>query len=98
MAIGVPGYAVTRRSRMLKLLRPLGRLAGARPVLRPWIDGRLASTRTLVVHAFPADYYRFGEAAMREVLLEGLVRHGDVHGPRPAALHRLRHAGCPAAP
>jgi SAM-dependent methyltransferase len=73
VAIGVPGYAVTRRSRALKLLRPLRRFPGLGRVLRPWIDGRLASTRTLVVHAFPGDYYRFGEEAVREVLLEGLV-------------------------
>jgi len=73
VAIGVPGYAVTRRSRLLKLLRPLRTVPIAGRALGPWIDGRLASTRTLVVHAYPGDYYRFGEQAMREVLLEGLV-------------------------
>lgn len=73
VAIGVPGYAATRRSRALTLLRPLGRLPLVGRSLRPWIDGRLASTRTLVVHAYPNDCYRFGEDAMREVILEGLV-------------------------
>lgn len=72
VAIGVPGYAPVRPSRWMRRLRALGRLPGLRSSLGAWAEGGLASTPTLVVHRFPSDYYRFTEAAVREVFLEGL--------------------------
>jgi SAM-dependent methyltransferase len=71
MLIGVPGYSESRASRR----RP------SRFLARVWREplpgaGRLAelavSTPTLQVHHFPADYYRFGVDAMRDVFFEGM--------------------------
>lgn len=72
VAIGVPGYAPVRPSRWMRRLRAVGRLPGLRSSLGAWAEARLVSTPTLVVHEFPGDYYRFTEAAVREVFLEGL--------------------------
>ena len=68
IAIGVPGYARNPPRRLIERLRPLRRL----PLVGAWVEARLASTPTLVVHDFPGDYYRFSAQAMREVFLEGL--------------------------
>jgi SAM-dependent methyltransferase len=68
--LGVPGYVVARRSRMLHLLEHLG--VPRLPVIGRRLEVALASTPTLVVHDFPGDYYRFSAQAMREVLLAGL--------------------------
>jgi SAM-dependent methyltransferase len=73
IAIGVPGYARSPRSRALERLRWVGRLPVVGARLGPRIEARLAATPTLLVHDFPGDYYRFSPQAMREVLLEGLA-------------------------
>jgi len=72
VAIGVPGYGPRRRSRTMRLLGTIGRLAPLRRSLGAWAGSRLASVPTLLIHRFPGDYYRFSEHAVREVLLEGL--------------------------
>lgn len=69
IAIGVPAYTASGRSRGLKRL---SRLPGVGRVVRRAMPGRLASTPTLAIHDFPGDYYRFSPQAMREVLLDGL--------------------------
>lgn len=67
VAIGVPAYSAAAPAwKRLARWPVLGR------VLRRSAPAALASTRTLVVHDFPGDYYRFSAQAMREVLLEGL--------------------------
>ncbi len=67
--VGVPGFA-ERRPR--PLLRALG-LLWKRPLPgAAALESSLASTPSLVVHRYPADYFRFGRDAMREVLLDGL--------------------------
>jgi SAM-dependent methyltransferase len=68
VALGVPGYRATAYPVWLRVARPLRRL----PVVGAAIESALASTPTLVVHDYPADYYRFTARAMREVLLDGL--------------------------
>lgn len=73
VALGVPGYAKSRRPRLAKFLRRLGRLPFLRGSVGARAEASLVSTRTLVVHAHPLDCYRFGEDAVREVFLEGLV-------------------------
>jgi len=73
VAIGVPGYAPVPPSRALRRLRSLGRLPGLRGSLGAWCERQSVATPTLVVHEFPGDYYRFSEAAVREVFLEGLL-------------------------
>jgi len=71
VVIGVPGYAPVRPSRWLRAAAAAGRRTRWR-ALAAWAEARLASTPTLVVHRCPEDYYRFTEAAVREVFLEGL--------------------------
>ena len=68
VVLGVPGYADAPPRRALRLLRRLTWL----PAVGRSIESALAATPTLLVHNFPADYYRFSEAAMREVLLASL--------------------------
>ena len=73
LAIGVPGFgamktlpfwrAVARASRVPVAGRPLRSMAR-------WIG---AAAPTLGVHRYPEDYYRFSEAAVRNVFLAGLV-------------------------
>jgi SAM-dependent methyltransferase len=65
IVLGVPAYGPAPRRRALRYLRAL-------PVVGARIEATLASTPTLLPHNFPADYYRFSAAAMREVLLAGL--------------------------
>ena len=68
VVIGVPGYTAPAPWK-----RALGPLIGL-PIVGSWLrrTSLLAATPTLVVHRFPGDYYRFGEDAMRDVLLAGL--------------------------
>ena len=68
IVIGVPGFAKLRAERLVSRaarLPLLGALLRRFPAL-------LASTSTLQVHEFPADYYRFSAQAARDVLLENL--------------------------
>ena len=67
--VGVPGYAENRRRRLLDVAQRVWRhpLPGAAA-----LEAASASTRALIVHRFPADYYRFGADAVREVFLEGM--------------------------
>lgn len=60
--IGAPGFAPEANVAALELTDPWGDDSH-----REW----KTSTLTLQYHAAPNDYYRFGEAAFREVILEG---------------------------
>jgi SAM-dependent methyltransferase len=66
MAVGVPAYDERPAARWAGPLRQL-------PLVGAWADGWSASTRTLHVHNFPGDYYRFSPQACRTVLLEGMA-------------------------
>lgn len=74
LLLGVPGFGGSPGWNRAK--RWLGRL----PALRHRFAGWRAAELTLARHDMPADYWRFGEAAAREVLLEGLT---------PLAVERL---------
>lgn len=66
LLIGVPGYGkVESWDRLRRWLKRL-------PPLRRRLESWRVSELTLVRHDMPADYWRFGEAAAREVFLEGL--------------------------
>jgi len=72
IAIGVPGFVgmgldaiAPPRSWFGWLLRALRR--------GRYADVICASTVTLGIHEFPGDYYRFSEAAVREVFMAGLT-------------------------
>ena len=72
IAIGVPGFVgmgldviAPPRSLFRWLLRALRR--------GRYADVICASTVTLGIHEFPGDYYRFSEAAVREVFMAGLT-------------------------
>lgn len=69
IVIGVPGFAKLDLERLASRAARLP-LVGA--LLRRHLPGVLASTLTLQVHDFPADYYRFSERAARDVFLERL--------------------------
>lgn len=75
VVIGVPGFASGTFDR--GLARAL-RVPGFRAALRRSLPSLLASTPTLLVHEFPADYYRFSPQAARDVFLEGLAEP-EVH-------------------
>ena len=70
MVLGVPGFGGMGTVPGSQLWR---RFASASPEGRAWSEAVGASSLTLGVHNYPADYYRFSEQAMRDVLLEGLV-------------------------
>ncbi len=72
VAIGVPGYGPRRLTRGARLVGAMASVPLLGRPLRAWADALSASTPTLVVHRFPGDYYRFGEQAVRDVLLAGL--------------------------
>jgi SAM-dependent methyltransferase len=69
IVFGVPGFdklaAETFGSRA-------GRLPILGAILKRCVPAALASTLTLQVHDFPADYYRFSPRAARDVFLERL--------------------------
>lgn len=71
MLIGVPAFAEDAGpgKRLAGLLGRIWRppLPGARG-----LAARAASTTTLNVHRFPADYYRFGADAMQDVFFAGM--------------------------
>jgi SAM-dependent methyltransferase len=71
---GVPGYAQGGAIPVPRLLRFLSKL----PLIgHPWNNLRQtlqASSLSLAIHHYPADYYRFSEQAMAEILLSGLER------------------------
>lgn len=74
LLVGVPGFGGAPGWDRAK--RWLGRL----PYLRGRLAGWRAAELTLARHDMPADYWRFGAAAARDVLLEGL---------EPLAVERL---------
>ena len=74
LLLGVPGFG--GGPGWARFRRILGRL----PLLRGRLAGWRAAELTLARHDMPRDYWRFGEAAAREVLLEGL---------EPLAVERL---------
>jgi SAM-dependent methyltransferase len=69
IAIGVPGFA---KLAVERLASRAGRLPVLGAMLRSRVPAALASTLTLQVHDFPADYYRFSARAARDVFLERL--------------------------
>jgi SAM-dependent methyltransferase len=74
LLLGVPGFG--GGAGWARFRRLLGRL----PLLRGRLAGWRAAELTLARHDMPRDYWRFGEAAAREVLLEDL---------EPLAVERL---------
>lgn len=64
--IGAPGYTSHGD---LEYVSWLGRV----PLVGRFFASLAASTRTLRVHNFPGDYYRFSKQTFLEVFLEGLV-------------------------
>lgn len=68
IVIGVPGFAKLAGERPAARASRLP-LVGA--LLRRFAPALLASTATLQIHDFPADYYRFSAQAARDVFLEG---------------------------
>jgi SAM-dependent methyltransferase len=69
IVIGVPGFEKLAGER---LASRTGRLPVLGSVLRRRLPWAFASTLTLQVHDFPADYYRFSARAARDVFLERL--------------------------
>jgi hypothetical protein len=72
IAIGVPGFGAMKTIPWWRLMRAAGRMSfsrGSRPGVASWIA---AAAPTLGLHSYPADYYRFSEAAVRDVFLGGL--------------------------
>ena len=70
MMLGVPGFGGMGTVPGSQLWR---QFAGSSQEGRAWSEAVGASSLTLGVHNYPADYYRFSEQAMRDVLLDGLV-------------------------
>ncbi|MEO8667312.1 MAG: class I SAM-dependent methyltransferase [Bauldia sp.] len=73
MAIGVPGFGAMKTEPLWRLARLAGRVPflGRRPrAVAAWLG---VAAPTLGLHRFPEDYYRFSEAAVRDVFLEGLA-------------------------
>lgn len=91
IVIGVPGFAKLPAERLASRAARvplLGALLRRFPAL-------LASTSTLQVHEFPADYYRFSAQAARDVFLEHLDEtevHTLLVPPRIVAAGVKRHA------
>jgi SAM-dependent methyltransferase len=69
IVIGVPGFAKLAAERFASRA---ARLPVLGPLLRRHAPALLASTVTLQVHDYPADYYRFSPRAARDVFLERL--------------------------
>lgn len=66
MVLGVPAFTARRRL-MPRLAAAAGRVWRMRS-----LAGAAASTPVLAVHRYPADYYRFGVDAVREVFFAGM--------------------------
>lgn len=71
LMVGVPAFT-ERRSLGRRFRAGLARLWSAPLPGARHLDGAAASTPTLAVHRFPADYYRFGIDAMREIFFAGM--------------------------
>lgn len=71
---GVPGYSAGGVLKLPRFWRLLSKLPLIGHECKSLGQGLQASTLTLAVHNYPADYYRFSEQAMAEVLLCGLER------------------------
>lgn len=69
--IGVPGYTVARGAGK-RLATAASRLWSPKLPGGTLLAGLAATTPTLNVHNYPADYYRFSAQAMRDVFLDGL--------------------------
>ena len=73
MVFGVPGFSKMGEQVGVSMMRRLARLPWIGTHWRSRLDALEAGTSTLGIHAFPSDYYRFSEQAMREVILQDLV-------------------------
>jgi len=69
IVIGVPGF---EKLALERVASRLARLPLVGTLVRSRAPAVLASTLTLQVHDFPADYYRFSPRAARDVFLERL--------------------------
>lgn len=87
--IGVPGYAAARSSGK-RLASVASRLWTPKLPGGTTLAGFAASTPTLNVHNFPADYYRFSAQAVRDVFFRRLRRARHRGGDDAAADHRRR--------
>jgi SAM-dependent methyltransferase len=74
LVFGVPGFSEMGRQPELKIARCLAWVPGIGSGWKNRVEALAASTPTLGLHAYPSDYYRFSEQAVREIFLEGLVR------------------------
>jgi SAM-dependent methyltransferase len=71
IVIGVPGYGEMGEVPLRRFMRALARLPGVPKTSRQALRDIRAAAPTLGLHFFPGDYYRFSEAAVRDVLLAG---------------------------
>jgi SAM-dependent methyltransferase len=71
VVIGVPSFGAMGLPEQMGWPYPLPQLLRRLPA-GPARDALAASTPTLGLHQFPEDYYRFSDAAVREVFMEGL--------------------------
>jgi SAM-dependent methyltransferase len=74
LVFGVPGFSEMGRRSGVEIARWLARLPWIGSGWKKHAEALAASTPTLGLHAYPGDYYRFSEQAVREIFLEGLVR------------------------
>jgi len=74
LIFGVPAYSAMGDLFGLKLARRLSRLPFVGTRWKQRLEALEAGTPTLGLHAYPADYYRFSEQAMKEIFLQGLLR------------------------
>jgi SAM-dependent methyltransferase len=73
VAIGVPGFGPMKTVPSWRLLRLAGRVPFIGRQARATAAWLGVAAPTLGLHRFPEDYYRFSEAAVRDVFLDGLT-------------------------
>jgi SAM-dependent methyltransferase len=72
LVLGVPSYGVMGDAPGRRFMGFLAAAPGLGRRFRAASDALRASSLTLGLHNFPADYFRFSERAMADILLEGL--------------------------
>jgi SAM-dependent methyltransferase len=72
LGFGVPGFIKGRHVPGHAVFRLAARVPFLPGPVRRWCGGMAASTPVLHHHAFPLDCFRFGDDAMRHVILDGL--------------------------
>jgi SAM-dependent methyltransferase len=92
IVIGVPSYEKMGSFPMRRFFGVLARIPVLPKSLSHRLDGMRAASPTLGLHLFPGDFYRFSEAAVREVLLAGTTgthTRQMLHPPRIIGWGRL---------